>query len=738
MSDFTSGAYQSIWWKPSENQRDTLVLANIFDQPLRGAIRIFDAKGHSAAHPFTLAARETQQISVTELLSKYEITGEFGGIAIEPQDHPGYLQVMHFTMDEAAGLGALLKTMPRFPLLQKQYTIRAPMLALAHPDPALALPPETVLAPRIFLFNGTAHPVVASALVDWHSASQWGRTPLPPLTVAPGATQVLNLGERETKQLGIPPSADWASVQLSYASADSDLVAVAASLSADGKHLVQTPFSDALSWKWKGGEWMVDADHDALITAGNAGVNPARLDFKLRYGGGSQVYELPIRTLQPGEAITIDVAKIIMTQQPDRNGKVIPPSVMSGTYQFSDLDDIGMGYLYEGKQQIDKTYGHATYGCIPCCYYTDAWITDFAGKVGDSGPIPALAWESCPDGDDIVDVTSLTDTWASGNPNVATVSPDHVNAVGAGTTYSSGTSNLRILHVHNDIYTCPGAYFYPQGNINVYSTTITGADLEINNIGVTVSGPAGSSGSLSITLNGTNQHTFSYNSGSAIGPGSYQVSIPRPSLPPDTYTSLTATWAANGPISGNFSLSRPWWVLGLVRHSQYNTPYESACTGFNQLAWTYDNSCTFTAVQLKSDFVSQTEVNGTGALLHYGILKFDDGSCAGHYPPGANSSNSLRPVSSITGSCNTVLVGGDAVATNPNPVLITSYKCGDNILLVTAGNGNQALKHALDYCPACNTGYNGTNGHIDDYSSTQACSAHQVGDYGNFWTADTH
>jgi hypothetical protein len=343
-----------------------------------------------------------------------------------------------------------------------------PMLALAHPDPALALPPETVLAPRIFLFNGTAHPVVASALVDWHSASQWGRTPLPPLTVAPGATQVLNLGERETKQLGIPPSADWASVQLSYASADSDLVAVAASLSADGKHLVQTPFSDALSWKWKGGEWMVDADHDALITAGNAGVNPARLDFKLRYGGGSQVYELPIRTLQPGEAITIDVAKIIMTQQPDRNGKVIPPSVMSGTYQFSDLDDIGMGYLYEGKQQIDKTYGHATYGCIPCCYYTDAWITDFAGKVGDSGPIPALAWESCPDGDDIVDVTSLTDTWASGNPNVATVSPDHVNAVGAGTTYSSGRSNLRTLHVHNDIYTCPGAYFYPQGQISVY------------------------------------------------------------------------------------------------------------------------------------------------------------------------------------------------------------------------------------------------------------------------------
>jgi hypothetical protein len=476
MPEFETGAYQSIWWKPSYNQQDTLVLANVFGQPLHGTMRIFDAQGHSTAHPFTLAARETQQVSVTELLSKYGITGEFGGITIEPQDHPGYLQVMHFTVDEAAGVGALLKVMPRFPLLHQQYTVRAPMLALSHPDPALALPPETLLSPRVFLFNGTAHPVAAHALLDWHSASLWGRAPLPSLTVAPGATQVLSLEESQIKRLGVPSSATWASVQLSYASADSDLVAMAASLSADGKHLVQTPFSDTLSFKYKGGQWMVDADHDALITTGNAGTKPARLDFKLRYAGGSQIYELPARVLQPGEAITIDVGKIITNQQPDRSGKAIPPSIMSGTYEFSDLDDIGMGYLYEGKQQIDKTYGHATYGCIPCCYYTAAWITDFAGTVGDQGSIPALADESCPNGDYVgVDVTSLTTAWASGDSNIATVTPSLVHAVGAGQTYSSGISSLRTLRVHNEIYTCPGANFLPRGNISVSAPTFNNA-----------------------------------------------------------------------------------------------------------------------------------------------------------------------------------------------------------------------------------------------------------------------
>lgn len=84
ISDPTSASYQSIWWRATNNSTDTLVLANLFDQPLQGTLRIFDAKGHSAAHPFALAARETQQISITELLAKYEISGEFGGLAVEP------------------------------------------------------------------------------------------------------------------------------------------------------------------------------------------------------------------------------------------------------------------------------------------------------------------------------------------------------------------------------------------------------------------------------------------------------------------------------------------------------------------------------------------------------------------------------------------------------------------------------------------------------------------------------
>jgi hypothetical protein len=32
-----------------------------------------------------------------------------------------------------------------------------------------------------------------------------------------------------------------------------------------------------------------------------------------------------------------------------------------------DLDHAYVGQLYEGKLVIDKTYGHAAYGCMICC-----------------------------------------------------------------------------------------------------------------------------------------------------------------------------------------------------------------------------------------------------------------------------------------------------------------------------------------------------------------------------------
>jgi hypothetical protein len=430
---------------------------------IQGNIRLLDAKGRSTTHTFAIGRRQTQQVSLTELLSKDGLEGEFGGVAIEPQNSPGNLQVLQFTLNQTTGLGALLKVFPKSVLAEKQFTIRASMVALAHPDSALALPAETRLQPRIFLYNSTEHPIIAHLLVDWHSATDWGRKRVPDLTIAPGATQILSLAESDEQQLGIPTTATWGSVEISYASDDGDLVALEASPSMDARYLVQTPFTDAMSFQFKGGAWMADADHTALITAGNAGTKPAKLDFKLWFGTPTP-YEFPVKTLQPGEAITVNVGSIIASQQPDRNGKTIPPNVTSGTYEFSDLADPYIGYLYEGKQQIDKTYGLATYGCAFCCYYDYGWIATFTGHPGDSGPIPATGEEDCQNNYYDYDITSSVTGWASSNSNVATVSPGLAHAVGVGQASSSGSANLRSYQSYKS---CPLALLAVAGFLQV-------------------------------------------------------------------------------------------------------------------------------------------------------------------------------------------------------------------------------------------------------------------------------
>ena len=68
-------------------------------------------------------------------------------------------------------------------------------------------------------------------------------------------------------------------------------------------------------------------------------------------------------------SVWANVGDIIHGQIPDKNGRTIPRDVMMGSYELRDLDHIGVGYLYEGKLVIDKTWGHGYYGCAGCCGY---------------------------------------------------------------------------------------------------------------------------------------------------------------------------------------------------------------------------------------------------------------------------------------------------------------------------------------------------------------------------------
>jgi hypothetical protein len=277
------------------------------------------------------------------------------------------------------------------------------------------------------------------------------------------------------------------------------------------------------------------------------------------------------------------------------------------------------------------------------------------------------------------------------------------------------------------------------------SCKITSASFVNNAVMVQLSGPSGSSGILTVTANGTSNNYAAVTPTEPVGSGAYTISFDRPNMPKDTYTSVTANWDVSPtPLMDTFTLPNNWIVMGIIRHSQYNTPAEAICKGPSAQAWVFDSNCNFTSVQLNSKFMEQVYMNGTGKSQSYGILKYCPSSwggicstCAAKYPQGATSQNAFLKVASVTGACNTELVPDVSVATYPSPKTNNLFSCSDAILLVnTKSDINKAVKEADDECPACNKDFRGAQGHIDDYSPSEACSAH-IGDLGKFWTADT-
>jgi hypothetical protein len=309
----------------------------------------------------------------------------------------------------------------------KMVSLRAPMLALTSPDPLLRFPLGTKLNSKVFLRNTTASALTLRGWMRWRSATTTGKYQLPAIILGAGETRSLDVSSLQGPD-GIPWEANWAAVEISFEGRAGDLVAVAASVNSEGSFGLQTPFSYTLSANWKGGRWLSSPRHDTLITLGNVSDRPARLVGTLFFNDGKDKYELPEKIIPPQEVAWFDLNEIINSQIPDRNGKIIPSDVTSGSYSFQDVAE-GVAKLFEGKVVIDKTWGHATYGCAICCPSLRVRLTPNPANLTVGQTISESAYiEEC-DG-------SYTGTGSFGystyNQNIATIDYNGTALLGVG------------------------------------------------------------------------------------------------------------------------------------------------------------------------------------------------------------------------------------------------------------------------------------------------------------------
>ena len=265
----------------------------------------------------------------------------------------------------------------------------------------------------------------------------------------------------------MPAAAHWSTVRVAYTGRTADLVPVALSYDETSRYGVQTPFTQGTSPLFKGSMWHVDAIHNTLITTGNGGSEPTAAEVTLFYNDGKDKYRVE-KMLAPGQQLWLNLGEAIRNQVADSDGRTIPPDIMSGSYELRDLDHALVGQLYEGKLVIDKTYGHAAYGCGSCCGYPPVNVrltpTPFYGPPNINNDDVIQAVQQCTG--QVFDATAGGYNWASSNTAVFKLPNRTLHTVAVGTATGSAYVNLT-TPAPSHTGECPQLTNYPaqQGNV---------------------------------------------------------------------------------------------------------------------------------------------------------------------------------------------------------------------------------------------------------------------------------
>ena len=515
---FLTGSREGIWWLPTQSTQGYLILTNQAKHPLACSLSLYDVYGKAWNEAIQLEARQTQRLSIRSLLTQSGLGGSFGGIKIDVPEGAGSLDSVNILYDEPAGFSATMKMFDVNSKIQVQqrdfagtgvWTTRAPMLALSRPDPVLALPAGTVLRPTIFLRNTTGKSVNVAMTLHWRGDSASGQSPAANIALPPNETRSVNVSEMQSKGI-LPMDAHWAQATIVTDSFPDAVVAAAASYDSTLRYGAQTPFSDQLSSHLEGGQWTVDATHTSLIAIGNGSGQPTNAELTILYDQGHGTYRID-KAIAGDDQWFVNFAQLIREQVPDKDGNTIPMGTSTGAYRLRQLDNAGHDYLYEGKVITDKTYGHATYGCMTCCGYEDSdyglpfLMNDPTNVgIGDTQQVDVYGTNACSGGIDPLDL--YFGSWSSGDTTILTVSPTFAKGVGPGSTRIRAQATHLPSGSGQDQRSCPYAPDITSGNGNV-PPTVTFGPL------------------TAVTVNGTVPVSVSFSGGATSSPASITLSI---------------------------------------------------------------------------------------------------------------------------------------------------------------------------------------------------------------------
>jgi hypothetical protein len=439
----------------------------------------------------------------------------------------------------------------------------------------------------VLLRNTTAKTAKINLSFHWRNAVKDGRASIPEITLAPFESHRVDV--QALQNFGaIPLDAFWAQVTMTTDTLPNEVMAVAASYDAKLRYGAQTPFSDQLIAHLEGGQWQVDANHTSLIAAGNGGTKEVQAALTFFYDQGRKQYRLE-KTISADDQWWVDIGQLIRSQIPDKNGNTLPPDLTSGAYRLQEVSETHQDLLYEGKVITDKTYGHATYGCMVCCGYPQDSGGPFilanptGVAVADSTYADVYGVNGCTGNADWVG--GYFPTWWSSDNSILTADDFQITGVALGSTYANASASAMPSGDGEDSPDgCPFVPAQSTGTANVvpivtnFHQTI-GRDQGNGVLGFEYHWNS-SSGNLADLSQCSVREVVTY-----PGSGDYAWSSPPYATHSETNPTILAT-AATGGVGNDVHSPGSGFTSTYVSNSFTATQkYQFSCTNYNSGTW---------------------------------------------------------------------------------------------------------------------------------------------------------
>jgi len=486
--------------------------------------------------------------------------------------------------------------------------------------------------------------------------------------------------------------------------------------------------------------WHLDEETESILFLTNMSEKSARIGFDMVAGGVH--YYLTRLKLKPHETRAIDLRKVRDEQKPDLNGSKVPAGAADGSVVWIRLDHVpvmGRLVVLQRHKSMASSYDCYICDCDPDFVDLDVDPASYTLLPDESATFDAVAWfrEHCNSYE--WPWYGVDASWTSLSPSVATI-----DAWGTVTGHTGGTATIKAIY--GDLWFTYDTYemdcvwrlrvMSAFGTAKVFSAQVTSVDLPSDQVKVTLGGPSGASGQLVVSWNGPGGNSAIDNNTRSVG--SYTFNPPLGNLVTGQYTGVTAQWTVNG-VTATGSKTNNFNVLGTWRHSQYNTPTESSCSGSSSSANEVNvTTCAYQTGPLTLQFINQAWLNGSGKTInsYYGYETEQNAQyCINHgYLPGDASGKSFAFEPRIIPYCgSSYSLGTNTVAWKFTST--STLNCGDQVLIAGYGASPGTVKTVTDRCAPISENPNGcTNTQLDNYTTISGCAPRSVGDLGSFTT----